>query len=456
MSKCVKKTCNVGVSPAARAVRTVLSFMAILALAGALSAQTDPGVRPGAAGAGGAFSGLSPAEGAAFQTALGVFTEVDSVSGTIAGEDGRGLGPVFNGNSCAQCHVFPAIGGTSPRINPQVALATLHGARNTVPSFISLNGPVREARFIQDGNGNPDGGVHALFTITGRTDAPGCTINQPDFAGELARNNVIFRIPTPVFGLGLIEAIPGHNITNNLNANGQAKANLGISGRVNRNGNDGTVTKFGWKAQNKSLLIFAGEAYNVEQGVTNENFPNERQLADVNGNFTNCQFNGVPEDHTNFTTGEAGDIGAFATFMRLSAAPTPAPPTASTQRGQTAFNQIGCNLCHTPTLFTEKSSVTGMTNQPVNLFSDLAVHDMGNGLADNVTQGLAGGREFRTAPLWGVGQRIFFLHDGRTSNLLTAITAHASSGSEANGVIANFNALPASTKQDILNFLRSL
>ena len=97
-----------------------------------------------------------------------------------------------------------------------------------------------------------------------------------------------------------------------------------------------------------------------------------------------------------------------------------------------------------------------MTNQPVNLFSDLAVHDMGTGLADNVSQGLATGREFRTAPLWGVGQRIFFLHDGRTSNLLTAIAAHSSQGSEANGVIANFNGLSAATKQDILNFLRGL
>jgi CxxC motif-containing protein (DUF1111 family) len=456
MSNSVKKTSLTGVSPATPAVRAGLALIMTLSAAGVLCAQTDPGVRPGAAGAGGSFPGLGAAEAAAFQSAVGVFSEVDSVSGTIAGEAGRGLGPVFNGNSCAQCHAFPAIGGTSPRINPQVALATLHGARNTVPSFVTLNGPVREARFILDASGNPDGGVHDLFTITGRTDAPGCTINQPDFAGQLAQNNVIFRIPTPVFGSGLIEAIPGHNITGNLNVNAQAKANLGISGKVNRNGNDGTVTKFGWKAQNKSLLIFAGEAYNVEQGVTNENFPNERQLADVNGNVTNCQFNGVPEDHTNFTTGEAGDIGSFATFMRLSAPPTPAPPTASTTRGQTAFNQIGCNLCHTPTLFTEKSSVTGMTNQAVNLFSDLAVHDMGNGLADNITQGLAGAREFRTAPLWGVGQRIFFLHDGRTSNILTAILAHSSTGSEANAVIANFNALSTSTKQDILNFLRSL
>jgi CxxC motif-containing protein (DUF1111 family) len=363
---------------------------------------------------------------------------------------------MFNGNSCAQCHVFPAIGGSSPKVNPQVAMATLDGANNTVPSFIRIDGPIREARFISDANGNPDGGVHALFTTTGRKDAQGCKIDQPDFARELNRNNVIFRIPTPTFGLGLVEAIPGQAVINNLAANANAKSQLGISGKVNRNGNDGTVTKFGWKAQNKSLLIFAGEAYNVEQGVSNELFPDERLPAGGNGNDKNCQFNGVPEDHSDFSNGEAGDVGAFAAFMRFLAPPEPAPPTPSTMRGQDSFHSIGCALCHTPSLMTEKSSMTGMTNQPVNLFSDLALHDMGSGLADNIAQGLATGREFRTAPLWGIGQRIFFLHDGRTSDLLVAIRAHASQGSEASGVIKNFNGLSTSAQQDILDFLRSL
>src|SRR5262249_2828574 len=186
--------------------------------------------------------------------------EVDSVSGTLAGEGGKGLGPVFNGNSCAQCHAAPAMGGSSPSVNPQVALAKLHSANNTVPSFISIDVPVREVRFVHDSSGNADGGVHVLFSITGRSDAPGCTIKQPDFAGEMSRNNVIFRIPTPTFGLGLIEAIPDHNIVGNLTANAGAKALVGISGKVNRTGNDGTVTRFGWKAQKKSLLAFAGKA----------------------------------------------------------------------------------------------------------------------------------------------------------------------------------------------------
>jgi len=97
------------------------------------------------------------------------FMEVDSVSGTISGEGGSGLGPTFSGNSCAQCHAFPAVGGSSPATNPQVELATLDGAQNTVPSFITSTGPVREARFIRNSDGSPDSGVHGLFTIAGRT-----------------------------------------------------------------------------------------------------------------------------------------------------------------------------------------------------------------------------------------------------------------------------------------------
>jgi len=97
-----------------------------------------------------------------------------------------------------------------------------------------------------------------------------------------------------------------------------------------------------------------------------------------------------------------------------------------------------------------------LNGKPVNLFSDLLVHDMGVGLADGVSQGEAGPREFRSAPLWGVGQRLFFLHDGRTADLLRAIQQHASPGSEANGVISRFNNLRESDKQDLLNFLRSL
>jgi hypothetical protein len=144
------------------------------------------------------------------------------------------------------------------------------GARNTIPSFITPAGPVREARFIRKADGALDGGVHNLFSIAGRTDAPGCNLPQPDFASELAANNVIFRIPTPLFGLGLVENTPDFALKQNLASTADQRRALGIGGRFNLSGNDGTIMKFGWKAQNKSLTIFAGEAYNVEMGISND------------------------------------------------------------------------------------------------------------------------------------------------------------------------------------------
>src|SRR5882672_7597871 len=287
------------------------------------SAPTDPGVRGGDPGAGGALTGLNDVERQYFDVAKEVFQEVD------AGPDG--LGPTFNLDSCSGCHSQPAIGGSSPPVNPQVAVATLLGAKNTVPSFITADGPVREARFVRNRDGSPDGGVHGLFTITGRTDAAGCNIAQPNFAAELGRNNVVFRIPTPLFGLGLIENISDGALEANLAANAAQKRSLGISGRFNRNGNDGTIARFGWKAQNKSLLLFAGEAYNVEMGITNELFQNERN------SDPNCQFKATPNDHTPLVSEETAsasasfqsDIDLFAAFMRFSAPPTPASATAT-------------------------------------------------------------------------------------------------------------------------------
>jgi CxxC motif-containing protein (DUF1111 family) len=433
------------------------------------SAARDPGVRGGAAGAGAPLAGLTKTERTFFNAGKGEFVEEEEVD--------EGLGPTMNLGSCSGCHLQPAVGGTSPPVNPQVAFATLDGAANSVPSFITANGPVREARFVKNLDGTPDGGVHDLFTITGRSDAPGCMLAQPDFEKEIAHRNVIFRIPTPVFGAGLIEQIPDQAILAN-QANDVPKkkalkivgrpnfvlAGHTISGQANNNGNDGTVARFGWKAQNKSLLLFSGEAYNVEMGITNELFQTERDETPT------CQVATVPNDVTK-TDGKTpveatSAIEKFALFMRFLAPPAPSPDTPggadSIASGRNLFGDTGCALCHTPTLNTGNAAVPALRNQPVNLFSDLLVHDMGPGLADGVTQGQAGPREFRTAPLWGLGQRLFFLHDGRTSDLREAIQAHRSgsfftfNASEANAVIRNFNALRDNEKQDILNFLRSL
>ena len=426
----------------------------------------DPGVRGGPAGAGGMIDGLSDTQKAVFDAGAEDFAEEDSLA--------SGLGPRFNLDSCAGCHAQPTVGGTSPRVNPQVAIATFNGAKNVVPSFIKTDGPVREARFKYNADGSRDGGVHGLFVISGRkdddgTDASGCTIKQDDFESQIARQNVSFRIPSPVFGLGLIEAIPDSAIVANQQATAPQRAGLGIGGRPNftlpspnpnRNGNDGTVARFGWKAQNKSALLFSGEAYNVEQGITNELFPQERDETAA------CQFASVPNDTTNMGGVTAADvlngIQKFAFFMKFLAPPAPAAPTASTVRGKQLFVSTGCALCHTPTLTTGPSEISGLNRQNVNLYSDLMLHGMGPGLADDILQGGARGEEFRTSPLWGLGQRIFFLHDGRTSDLKAAILAHRSPASqrfpasEANQVINRFDGLGESQKQDLLNFLRSL
>jgi len=436
------------------------------------SAVKDPGVRTGTVSAGTPLSTLTPGQILFFNDGQTRFQQVEQVA--------TGLGPSFNSNSCSSCHAQPAVGGTSPALaaypnigpNPQIAAATANGATNTIPFFITADGPVREARFPFVVNGNnsvsrtPDGGVHALFTIAGRSDAGSCKMAQPNFQQMEQLNNLIFRIPSPTYGAGLIENIPDSTILANMQANSNLKQHLGISGHPNYSGNDGSMTRFGWKAQNKSLEIFTGEAYNVEMGVTNELFPNERSEPPAS-----CLLNPTPEDATNFDSSGAqipSDIVEFSHFMRFLAPPTPSsvvipgnPPATSIQNGQALFSQIHCDTCHTTSLQTGPSSLTpGLSNQNAALFSDLLVHHMGQGLADNIAQGNAGPDEFRTAPLWGIGQRVFFLHDGRSTpangGLLNAIQQHASQGSEANGVISIFQGLSPQQKQDLLNFLRSL
>jgi len=460
---------------------------------------------------------------------VAVFGQLASVNGAVDPASSNptllGLGPAFNGNSCFMCHSQPAIGGTSPGIgtpgftqNPQITVANAFGASNpeSLSTIVTPNGPIREARFILNET-DPfrltlDGGVHDLFSIQGRSDAPpGCQLTQPDITTQLANKNVIFRIPTPTFGLGLVENVADADLVSN--AGLEHGLNSTIQNAVlNRTGNDGTVTRFGWKAQNKSLLLFAGEASSVELGMTNELFPNERTPG------TNCTGNPLPEDDTQvaFQTGQnpqdvdafvSSSIENFAVFMRINGSPGQCdfasgvdangnalcnPLSASAQAGLAVFNSIGCSVCHTQSFTTQPSNVPGLSNRTFQPFSDFGLHHMGVTLADGVTQGLGGPDQFRTAPLWGLGQRLFFLHDGRTSDLKQAILAHSSSnsncyvtaatqvftvmfpldnnatanftpvggtascGSEANAVVTNFNNQSVTNQQNLLNFLRSL
>jgi CxxC motif-containing protein (DUF1111 family) len=434
------------------------------------TAQTDPGPRGGAAGAGAHIAGLTVKESKFFDAGLDEFQEIQSVTGSVAGTE-EGLGPRFNMNSCSSCHAHPAVGGTSPANNPQVVSNPAPASQitlvtQTVP-ILSASGPVREVRFANPG----DGGVHDLFTIVGLPGAPaGCTIAQPNFATAASPSfpGVLrFRIPTPLFGLGLIEAIEDFVILAN---EGVAKP-FGIAGTANRNGNDGTVTRFGWKAQNKSLVIFSGEAYNVEQGVTNELFPDERGEGGIPDPVACRQAVAAPQDlvHYELTNAQKliDNVNAFANFMRFLAPPAPvtsypAATSADIAAGEAAFNKAGCVVCHTKSMTTGNHATAALRSKVANLFSDLLVHDIGTG--DDISQGLAGGTQFRTAPLWGLGQRLFFMHDGSSANLVDAINAHG--GPEGTRVTNNFNGvstgpdapfnLNATERQNLLKFLRSL
>jgi CxxC motif-containing protein (DUF1111 family) len=470
--------------------------------------------QPAAGGAGnvaGAGTG-NPLSGLWVQS-INVFETVASVQGNAPSVNGGtegiiGLGPAFNSNSCVSCHQAPVVGGSSGGIvsitpsngtqisytmplsfttNPELqAMSDDNNNFNTNPQFpsqfnpngppftdVQPDGPSLEVRLVNGGGTGgfvvPQFGVAELFTIEGRTDAPGCTIPQFNFQG-LGNNSISFRIPTPTFGLGLVEATPDQTLVNNLAINNPATAAaaaaLGISGTFNRSGNDGTITRFGWKAQNKSLLIFAGEASNVEMGVTNELFPNEKTTLTATSPacpLTTSPIGNQPEDEilpATFASGTAAaNIASIissnaennAVFMRMNAAPsqcdavtlltsdsygTPGPAqcppfsdavTAPVIAGQILFtnnSQTGCALCHSPTLVSGLSQNAALSNQPFHPYSDFAIHDMGpttNGLADGIIQGGATSEFFRTAPLWGLGQRIFFLHDGRAHDLATAV-----------------------------------
>src|SRR2546421_2088286 len=472
-----------------RNISVLTLTIAALFLAGTAFAQVnDPGVRSSTGvNAGRPLASVSANANdlAFFNNGLAQFNEHQTVTG-----DNVGLGPRFNLDGCGGCHSQPAAGGTSPASgifpnvgpNPQsqvIANGVVNVSTNTIPYFVQANGPVREARFPfffdQFGNANhsaPNGGVEDLFTVTGLADTGACRLQQPSFNAARAANNIIFRIPTPTFGIGLMANIDDATLLANHAA--QAVFNrVGISGTFNHNGSDGTISRFGWKAQNKSLMIFAGEAYNVEMGISNELFTQDRPLpgedqlgSGLPANCLNLAGIGYPEDttHSDGTSASTvtSDTALFNVFMQFLDQPTPSTTSpggaTSIANGRRLFSAVGCAVCHTPSLTTQPSKLTaGLGDATANLFSDIEIHHMGATLADNVSQGGAGGDQFRTAPLWGLGQRIFFLHDGRTTNLLGAIEAHESNGGEASNVEALFDQLlTPSQQQDILNFLRSL
>jgi CxxC motif-containing protein (DUF1111 family) len=417
---------------------------------------SDPGVRAAATDAGTAVSGV---DAPSFAKARHAFREVHSIAGDL--ESGAGLGPGFNGTSCGACHAFPSLGGSSPKRNPQLEMAIAHGARNNIPDFMQADGPVLAVRLKRGAGSTAAGDVLPLFTVNGRSDAFNCAVKTPDFRDN---GNLSFRIPTPLFGSGLIENIPDSVILANRRMYATAKLRLEIGGEPNA-GEDGALGRFGWKAQHRSLMEFAGEAYRTEMGVPNEIFGYRREsLTPVCYTLYEAAYDD-PNYTPTYEINSEPPVLLFTRFMRFLKPPAPVKefPGAtvhSIRNGSRLFESVGCSLCHTPSLRTGKSDLPALNDREAPLYSDLLLHHMGSRLADGIVQGRAVSGQFRTAPLWGVGQRIFFLHDGRTTDLLVAIQDHASDGgglpSEANAVIGRFNGLSPAEQQDIVNFVRSL
>ncbi len=439
-------------------------FLAVACATACLSSRAetpvpavDPGVRRGAASAGTAVAGV---DAQYFTNTRSAFQQVYSIAGDI--ESGSGLGPRFNGTSCGGCHAWPAPGGSSPSQNPQLKMAKAHGAHNAIPDFLKPDGPIVAVRSKAKVGSTEAGEVLPLFTVNGRTDAYTCAVEPPDFSDTA---NLSIRIPTPVFGSGLIDNIPDAVILANRAAQAARKIRLRIGGEPNMD-SAGALGKFGWKAQHPSLMAFAGDAYKTEMGVPNQTSTYQRESLSTPCYGLYQAAYDDPYYSSSYDQSGQAPVFLFTEFMRFLKPPAPVKELAGAtveaiSNGRQIFDRVGCALCHTPSLRTgTESDLQALNRRDAVLYSDLLLHHMGPKLADGIVQGRAGPDSFRTAPLWGIGHRVFFLHDGRTKDLLVAIEDHASDGggfhSEADAVIDGFHTLSPAEQQDLVNFLRSL
>ncbi len=364
------------------------------------------------AGFGQPFVGLSPEDLELFLVGRDDFLEVEDAA--------EGLGPIFNGVSCAQCHSVPSVGGSG-------SIMEMHAG-------------------TLDSNGNftepPGGSLINLFSL------------PPHTAQEVIPPNanvVAFRRPIPLFGAGLVEAIPDSAILALAN---QAGKPPGVGGRAHLVTDPASgivlVGRFGWKADFGTLRGFAAVAYRDEMGITNEIFREENEPNGNAGLLPLVDLVPDPEDLPDPRTGRSG-VDNFTNFMRFLAPPPRGLITASAQQGEAIFSQIGCASCHTPVLITGANTHPAFDRKSVPLFSDLLLHDVGTG--DGIAVNDARPGEIRTPALWGLRVRAPFLHDGRAPTVEQAILLHAG---EAEGVRLNFQALSPEERQALLEFLSSL
>jgi CxxC motif-containing protein (DUF1111 family) len=260
------------------------------------------------------------------------------------------------------------------------------------------------------------------------------------------------RAPIPLFGAGLVEAIPDETL---LNLEDPLDRNRdGVSGRAamvtDAASREPRVGRFGWKAQHATLIAFAADAYRNEMGITNDLFPREAMFGIDEALARRCDGRPDPEDVPDRSTGRRG-IDNFESFMRFLAPVARSHSDETTREGERLFTAIGCHSCHVPALATGPSPNPLFNRQAVLLFSDLLLHDVGT--ADGIRQGVADATEIRTPALWGLRMRRPLMHDGGSATIEDAIGRHRN---EADLARSGFERLSPQDRQRLLAFLRSL
>ncbi len=398
-----------------------ISLLPLSGLGLLLTAWYSNAQRPPASILGSPLPGLTDAQRVQFEEGRVVFATVE--------DPDEGLGPVFNGRSCGECHLQGALGGAgNDLVQTRVTRfgAIENGAYTDLPE---LGGPLIQRRSVQELD-------------------PLCPIPPETVPAEA--QFVSHRITTPLFGLGLIEAIPERTIL--ANTDPHDRNHDGISGHPNIMFNPETqrneVGRFGWKAQVSSIHFFSGDAYLNEMGITSATFPAENlpQGVPIPPEWD-------PVSDPEESAASPNDVDRFTNFMRFLAPPEAKRLSEAGRRGETLFRSLQCASCHVPSMNTGPNPVRALAFKDVRLYSDLLLHDMGKELGDGVRQREASGSEFRTAPLWGVSGRQFLLHDGRATSLKAAIMAH---GGEAANVRNAFGRLRDRQREDLLVFLTSL
>jgi CxxC motif-containing protein (DUF1111 family) len=365
--------------------------------------------------AGDPLPGLLPSEFSEFRMGLDDFLEVETTE--------EGLGPAFNGTSCAACHNVPAIGGAGTIAEVRA------GRRDAAGRFQTL-----------DATGET---LFHLFSIP----THGCQAIVPPEATVFAR-----RVPVPLFGAGLVEAIPDDEIA--AAEDPEDRDRDGVSGRaaqiVDAATGEPRIGRFGWKAQHATLLSFGADAYRNEMGITNDIFSTEVAYGVTAEQMRACDRIGDPEDIRDPRTRRRG-IDNFASFMRFLGPVARDGSSEAIRLGEQAFAAIGCATCHRPLMTTGPSSNPLFDRKPVALFSDLLLHDVGTG--DGIVQGPADAGEIRTPALWGLRLRRPLLHDGAAATPEEAVRRH---GGEAERARRGFEQLGDTDRAALLAFLGSL